>query len=124
MHEVTVAQSAVNIALEESEKQSAKKILLIELDIGNLALISKEQLEFWITEFLRGTIGEGTKIKINHIPGKVKCRDCGAESPVEVSEDPSLHFTVPKFECSSCGSPNTFILEGREMFVKTIRVER
>ncbi|MBN1786694.1 MAG: hydrogenase maturation nickel metallochaperone HypA [Candidatus Methanofastidiosa archaeon] len=124
MHEVTVAQSAVNIALEESKKQSAKRILLIELDIGNLSLISLEQLTFWITELLRGTIGEGTEIKINLKEGKIKCKECGSESPVELEDDPYYHFSVPRFDCPKCGSPNTFIFEGREMYVKTIRVEK
>jgi len=124
MHEVTVAQSAVTIALEESEKQDAKKIALIELEIGDLSLISVVQLEFWIKEFLKGTIGEGCEVLFSREPGVIKCNDCGKESNVEIEDDPSYHFTVPRFDCTNCGSYNTFILKGREMTIKRIRVER
>ena len=121
---MTVAQSAVKIALEESEKEDAKRILLIEIAIGELSLISEEQLEFWIKEFLKGTIGEDTEVAILKEPGIIKCNECGEESRVEMENDPYYHFTVPRFDCLNCGSSNTFIFKGREMSVKRIRVER
>ena len=123
MHEVTVAQTVVDAVLSEAESQGASRVTKVTLVFGELALINIEQISFWIASFFEGTMAESATIEFEKVPGKVECRDCGAVSDVTVdSDDKLLHYAVPDFTCSSCGSPNTFICQGREMLIKNIQV--
>lgn len=125
MHEVTVAQTVVDSVLAEAESQGAESVTKITLVFGELALINVEQISFWISSFLEETIAAGAELTFETVAGKVECRDCGTVSDVAVDpDDKLLHYAVPDFTCSSCGSPNTFICQGREMLIKNIQVVR
>lgn len=125
MHEVTVAQSVVDAVLGEASAQGARAVTSVTLIFGELSLINTEQISFWIASFFEGSLAEGAEILIEGAPGKVECRDCGAISEVSVDPDDKLsHYLVPDFSCAHCGSPHTFICQGREMLIKSIQITK
>ncbi|HHN81554.1 MAG TPA: hypothetical protein ENN11_02915 [Methanomicrobia archaeon] len=124
MHEISVAQTIVNEILAEAERQSAAKVTRVVLELGKLTMLNFDQVSFWVSAFLEGTAGEDAEISITPVDGSVECRECKAISDVVVEDDPTLHYSVPQFTCERCGSHNTFICKGREMVIKTIRIER
>lgn len=124
MHEVSVAQSIVSLVLEKAQEMDAKAVTEVTISIGELSMISTEQIVFWVDAFFKDSCGEGARIKIEAVPGKVRCNSCNKISNVAIVEDPETHFTLPVFRCRHCDSDDTSICEGREMRVEKIRVEQ
>ena len=112
MHELSVALSIVKIAEGEAHKVHAKAIELIELEIGNLAGIEFESLDFVWQIAVQGSLLENAVKKIIRIPGKAKCGDCDTVFKIENIYD----------SCPNCNSYLKGIIEGKELRVKTIKV--
>ena len=56
MHELSVALGIVKIAENEIKKANAKKVELIELEIGTLAGIEFESLDFFWSSDVKETV--------------------------------------------------------------------
>ena len=70
MHELSVAMGIVRIAEEELAKSSANSIELIEIEIGDLAGIEMDSLEYVWKAAVKGTALEKAERKIHRIGGK------------------------------------------------------
>ena len=114
MHELSIAQSIVDIADEEARKAGAVAISKIELDIGLLAGIEFDAFDFAWPEAVRNTFLENAERVINKIPGKAQCVSCG-------------HIFEMKdyFElCPECGAYNHEIISGKELKIKSIEITK
>jgi len=76
MHELSIALGIVDIAKKETQKAHAQKVELIELEIGTLAGIEFDSLDFVWPSAVKDTVLEHAKKKIHIIEGKAKCGDC------------------------------------------------
>ena len=112
MHELSVAMGIVRIAEEETARARAKEVQLIELEIGDLAGVELDSLEYVWEAAVMGTVLEKAKRKIIKVPGLGKCLDCGLEYPILQHYDP----------CPECHSFLKNIITGKELRVKAIEV--
>lgn len=112
MHELSVALGIVNIAKKETEKAKAKKVELIELEIGTLAGIEFDALDFVWPSAVEGTVLEHAKKKINIIQAEAKCLDCDTIFKIENIYD----------ACPNCNSFLKGIVKGKELLVKSLEV--
>ena len=96
----------------EAEKAGAKNVDLIELEIGNLAGVEIEALDFAWTEAVKHTILENAKRKIDLIKGKGQCMECEHIFPLDNIYDP----------CPNCQNYLKGILQGKELRVKALEV--
>jgi hydrogenase nickel incorporation protein HypA/HybF len=62
MHEVSIAQSILNIIKETAEKSGAKKIIGVKLKIGEFSCINFSSLQFAFSLISQGTPAEGAKL--------------------------------------------------------------
>ena len=113
MHELSIATSIIDIAEEEVKKADAHKVLEINLDIGELAGVVIEAMEFAMDVVVKNTVLENANVVINKIPGMAKCYDCGKEHPVEDLYSP----------CPDCNSYRNEIIQGRELKISSLVVE-
>ena len=121
MHEFSIASDIVRNVLDTAEQNKGTKVLSIQLDIGELALLNTEQVTFWVHELLKGSIAEGAKVKVKAIKARVECEACGHKGGVNSNQgDPFQHF-VP-LSCSKCGSFQVKIEKGRECYLRKIQV--
>ena len=121
MHEFSIASDIVTNVLDTAGKNKGKKVLSIQLDIGELALLNIEQVTFWVQELLKGSIAEGAKVKVKTIKARVACEACGRKGGVNSDQgDPFQHF-VP-LSCPKCGSFQMRIEKGRECYLRKIQV--
>lgn len=122
MHELSISQAIAELVLQESEKKEAKKVLLVELEIGQLSMFNPEQVEFWLKLAFEQTLASEAKIQIEAIKPEIRCFDCEYEGEIEVEDDPLYHFLTPIIKCPSCGSAKIEIEKGRDCLLKKIEV--
>lgn len=112
MHELSVALGIVKIAEDETKKAHAKSVEAIELEIGLLAGIELDSLEYVWPSAVKDTVLEYAKKKIHHIAGIAKCIDCDTVFDIK-----HLHDC-----CPTCNSNFKGILQGKELRVKALEV--
>lgn len=113
MHEMSIAQGIMDIALDVANKHEAKQIKNIVLDIGILSGIEVQALEFSFEVISRDTLAQGAKLVINNIPLRAKCLDCDHEFAAD-------NYI---FRCPKCQSILIDIKSGRELQVKSVDIE-
>ncbi|WP_127019553.1 hydrogenase maturation nickel metallochaperone HypA [Flagellimonas beolgyonensis] len=112
MHELSVAMGIVKIAEDETKKAKAQKVTLIELEIGTLAGVEFESLDFVWPSAVKNTVLEHAERKIDVKKGLALCADCDTVFEVQ-------HFYD---SCTHCGSNLKGILQGKELRVKALEV--
>lgn len=112
MHELSIALGIVKIAEDETKKANAKKVTKIELEIGVLAGVEIDSLNFVWSSAVEDTVLEFAEKEVVVINGMGKCIDCDTEFNME-----NIYDCCPK-----CGSNFKGILQGKELKVKTLEV--
>jgi hydrogenase nickel incorporation protein HypA/HybF len=120
VHEFSVATSLVEALLEIARKQSSSKVVEVQLKVGKLRLLSLEQLKFSYDILAKGTILEGSRLKIEETPGFAKCPKCGFTEQLETS-DATFHFGLPRMNCPRCATPLS-IEGGDECLITKVRM--
>ena len=113
MHELSIAQSIVELAEREARNHQAISIEELELEIGALAGIDPVALEFALESAIKGSMLENARIIRQHIAGEGRCCDCENLFPVE-----SILST-----CPDCGSYAVNIVKGKELRIKSLVVK-
>ena len=121
MHELSLSVSIINTVLKAAKEHNAKKIVEINVEIGDLTVVSEDRLRFALEITSKDTIAEDAKINIARMPGRIRCQKCGyeGESP-PIEDDPLQHLIMSSLKCPKCGETHTEIIGGREMGVKDI----
>ena len=112
MHELSIALGIVKIAEDEIAKTNATKVDLIELEIGTLAGIEFDSLDFVWPAAVKDTILEHAEKKIHVIKGSGKCSDCSTVFEIKNIYD----------SCPNCDSFLKGILQGKELRVKALEI--
>jgi hydrogenase nickel incorporation protein HypA/HybF len=114
MHELAVTESILSIAMEAAQKADARRILVIDLVIGELSSIVDDSVQFYFDILSKGTIAEDARLRFNRKQAEAVCWDCDHEFAVSA---PLLH------SCPNCGSARMHITEGKEFSIESIEVE-
>jgi len=122
MHEFSFAHNIFKVAEATALKYNAKKISEVYLEIGELTLIVPHLLRESFKMATHGSIAEGAELKIEIVPGKIRCRDCNKISTVTLNEEAQL-TGLQLFQCKFCQSKNTEIIDGKKANVKNIKIQ-
>lgn len=109
-----------NIVLHEAAKHHARKVVLVEIELGKLACFNPEQLLSWLEMGFDNTVADGAEIEVETIEPEISCKACGYRGPLTVKEDQAYPAYLPSLSCSSCNSPEITIEKGRECKIKRI----
>ena len=110
MHELSVTQSVLDIALKNA---GARKIKQINLVIGQFSSIVDDSVQFYWDIISKDTSAEGSLLHFERIPCEMTCQNCGHV----------FRPTDDTFDCPSCSSPFVKITKGEEFQVDSIDVE-
>lgn len=113
MHELSIAIGIVELAEEYAGKEGHKKVLELEIEVGDFSGVIIEALDFALQEAVMNTRCSEATWKIHRIKPLARCRECGRESVPE-----SLYAA-----CPTCGSYGLEILRGKELRLTSILVE-
>ncbi|CCQ92654.1 putative hydrogenase nickel incorporation protein HypA [[Clostridium] ultunense Esp] len=106
MHELSIAYSLAEIAVEAAEDAGLKQVKALYVKLGVLSGVAKEALLFSFDVAIQGTPLEGASLIVEEVPVKVFCPDC--------QEARILPEPFP-MRCPVCGGKTGQVLEGREM---------
>jgi hydrogenase nickel incorporation protein HypA/HybF len=111
MHEYSITQSILNVALEAAEN---RQIAAIDLVIGDLSSVVDDSVQFYFDMLSADTLAEGAELRFRRIPVEVFCCDCAGN----VAGGIPLPYT-----CPLCGGNRLEVRGGREFFVESIEVK-
>ncbi|WP_305513904.1 hydrogenase maturation nickel metallochaperone HypA [Methanobrevibacter sp. V14] len=121
MHELSMAQGIINAVLDTAQVNNATEVTKVTIEVGRLAMINPEQLEFILGVLIDNTIMADAEIDFIEIPAAVTCYDCGFNG--EAVLDDSDHY-APIVKCPECDSLSVDVLNGKDIIVKNIVIEK
>jgi len=129
MHEWALAEAVVSAASETAEKEGLKEVTEVKIKVGELQQIEPDIFEFALSQ-LKTARFKNARFKIGTVKARLRCRVCGNQwvfNREELDKDTAeaIHF-VPEIvhtyvKCQICGSPDFEILEGRGVWLESIR---
>ncbi|MBF0302320.1 MAG: hydrogenase maturation nickel metallochaperone HypA [Desulfamplus sp.] len=113
MHEMGVAQQMINIALASIPADIVNpRVERLNLKVGKLAAVVEDSLKFCFEIIAKDSLLEGAELVIEHVPVKVRCKNCQAIWEVD----------GPVFSCQSCKDGMVEIISGRELEIVSIEI--
>jgi hydrogenase nickel incorporation protein HypA/HybF len=113
MHEASIAESLLDIVIENAKKQEAKEIVSVTIKVGKLSGVQPDSLLFAFDALKESTAAANCNLVIEEIPVIGICNICGHEDKYD-------NFI---FSCNSCGSFEVRMISGEELNIKEIEVE-
>ncbi|MFQ6066167.1 MAG: hydrogenase maturation nickel metallochaperone HypA [bacterium] len=122
MHDLSASQAIVRTVLKQVKEKKVRRVLSLNLELGELTALNPEQIRFWLKELFKNTPAQGTKVYIKKILTRIKCKRCGYEGSISLNDDPFYHVYFPLFKCPECSSASLEIKAGRECLIRRMRV--
>ena len=114
MHELSVTQSILDIALDYATRGQATRVVEIQLQIGEISDFDDEWIQRYFDFVSKGTIAEGAKLRISRVPARMQCDRCSFIFPLDKA--------TWNTQCPSCQSKESHLLSGREFRVESLEV--
>jgi hydrogenase nickel incorporation protein HypA/HybF len=113
MHELSVTESLLRIAVQHAEKANAKRVTDLYIVIGDLASMVDDSIQFYWEIIAKGTIAEQATLHFRRLPAELQCQTCFEK----------YHPTDRELACPKCHGVNTRIIAGEEFALQSIDVE-
>ena len=113
MHEVSIAQGLLDIAIDSCKKGGYKRIDSVRVKIGVASGVMPDSLLFAFEALKAGTIAEKAVLTIDEIPVSGACNVCKNEFSVNEA------YVV---NCPECGAMDLRIDTGRELNIDEMEV--
>jgi hydrogenase nickel incorporation protein HypA/HybF len=113
MHEYSITENILSLALEKANGAQASRIKRINLVVGELSGVVSDCVQFYFDAISKETIAGGAELAFEVRPTKLRCRKCQSV------------FT-PKdsvWSCPDCHEAGIEIVSGRECYMESIEVE-
>ncbi len=113
MHEFSITESMLSLALEKANEASAGKITRINLVVGELSGVVSECVQFYFDFLAKDTIAGGAELAFETKPTTVRCHQCNNVFTPENGN----------WACPECRETGIEIVSGRECYMESIEVE-
>lgn len=115
MHELPVIQSILDICLKHARMNEVKKIIAIELQVGEMSDLEPEWMQTYFDAFSKGTLAEGGQLRIEKIPVVFRCDACAHSFSVSIRKESEII-------CPKCKAKKHSMVSGREYYVGNMEV--
>jgi hydrogenase nickel incorporation protein HypA/HybF len=113
MHELAVTQSLLETASDYAKRNNAKRVIALNLIIGDLSGIIDESVQFYWDFVSKDTICAESQLSFDHREAIMKCLSCGNEFEMGDELTP----------CAKCNSANIKVISGDEFRLDSIEIE-
>lgn len=129
LHEWALAEAVIASALGVADKEGMNRVTEVVLKVGELQGIELEILEFAFSQLKRGKL-ENAEFKTGMAKAEFQCRVCGHKwvldkQKLDENVAEAIHF-LPEIahaylRCPGCESPDFEVVEGRGIWLQTVR---
>ncbi|MHB0857928.1 MAG: hydrogenase maturation nickel metallochaperone HypA [Anaerolineae bacterium] len=113
MHELAITEDILRVAVRHAEQAGARRIVTINLVIGDLSSVVDDSVQFYFDFASLGTMAEGAKLCFQRVAPRLRCRACGHEFVMRDTD----------WSCPACQALGGDVVAGREFYVDTMEVE-
>ena len=113
MHELSITEGLLKLCLKEAEKHNIKKIIKLNIKVGELTEIVPKCIEYYFRLLAKGTIAEDANIFVESIHVNIRCDNC------------EYMGVLPKntYKCPNCDGRKYIITKGNGFYLDSIEVE-
>jgi len=129
MHEWGLAEAVISTVSQIAEKEGLREVTEVEIKVGELQQIELDVLEFALSQ-LKTSKFKNAKFNIETVKAELKCRVCGykwifKKEKVGKETAEAIHF-VPEIahayiKCAKCGSLDFEVLQGRGVWLESVK---
>ena len=112
MHEMSLADGVARIIEDQAKEHGFEKVLVVRLEIGQLAHVDPDALSFCFSAVVKDTVAEGAKLVIERAQGLVWCFSCATQVAIKAWGE----------ACPSCGSFDLKDSGGQDMRILDLEV--
>ena len=113
MHELPIVKSIFDICSRHAAANSVKKIVAVNLKVGEISDLQDEWIQRYFDFLSRGTVLEGARLNIERTPLVVRCRKCSHSFRMKVRE-------AAETRCPECQATEFAYVSGREYTVESM----
>jgi hydrogenase nickel incorporation protein HypA/HybF len=114
MHELSVTQALLDLAVRHGRAAGAKRVTALHVVVGELSSVVDESVQFYWDLISAGTIAQGARLEFRRVPAAFHCDACG-------------HDYAPGAEalaCPACASLRVRLTAGGEFWLEALEVDR
>ncbi len=113
MHEASITESLLSLAVDKAKEAKAKKITRVNLIVGELSGVVGDCVQFYFDIISKNTLADGALLNFETKPVTLRCQKCKKE------------FVPPgqDWTCPECREMAVDIVSGRECYMESIEVE-
>ena len=115
MHELSIAQELVRMAEEAARANGARKVREVRLRLGALSGVMEDALRLGYEAACRDTLLEGSRLVIEPAPVRIHCPRCGRDVEPE---------GLQLMYCPVCGAAGGTLVQGREIELAALEIEK
>jgi len=112
MHELGIAQALVEQVQEICASHGARGVLTVAIRVGTWRLVVEESLRWYFDLLTQGTPLEGSRLEVERIEARARCRSCGREFKAE----------PPLLVCPECESLGGELVSGQELDLVSVEL--
>ncbi len=112
MHELSIAESLINLIVENAQNSGARSVTKVSIVVGNLSGIVSDSLKFCFDEIKKSTVAKDAELVVDEVSATAYCAKCETQ------------FAVGQyvFNCPDCGEV-VIPSGGKELYLKDMEVE-
>ena len=113
MHELSVTSYLVEAVDKQARELGAKRVMTINLIVGERSGIVDDSLRFYFEMLSPGTLVEGAELVINRTSLRFRCAGC----------DEDYHPAGADFECPLCGTIGRLVDDASDLLIESLEIE-
>ena len=113
MHESSITESLLALALEKAGEANATRIIRVNMVVGELSGVVGECVQFYFNNISKDTIADGAELSFEIKPTRVRCSKC---QTVFAPKDSN-------WSCPDCRETGVEIVSGRECYMESLEIE-
>jgi len=113
LHELSITQNLLDLALRHARQAEATRITRLHLLIGDLSSVVDDSVAFYWDIISKDTLAEGSQLVFKRVTARMRCRDCGQEYEIEPGT----------LACAHCGGAHVIPIAGTEFQLESIEIE-
>jgi hydrogenase nickel incorporation protein HypA/HybF len=107
VHELSICTAIAKIAHNVAAGRPVERV---RVDVGYLRQVVPDTLSHSWEMVVFGTPLDGVPLEVREVPAVIECRHCHSRTTLD----------MPIFRCAACGSIETDVITGNELFVTSL----